>query len=67
MHERARAIGATLRIEGRGPGTAVTVRLADRGGEENGALPASRRFVRRWPVLRRRGTPELQAATKEPT
>jgi signal transduction histidine kinase len=67
MHERARAMGATLRIEARAQGTSVTVRLAPPSGDEASMVPVARRFARRWPVRRRRGVPELQAATKEPT
>lgn len=62
MDERAHAIGATLRIDGLGRGTAVTVRLPP--VDEDETVDPSRRFARRWTIRRRRGAAQPEAVTK---
>jgi signal transduction histidine kinase len=61
MHERARAIDATLQIEPHDGGTAVSVRLPVPAADES----APRRLGRRWPVGRRRAALQAHTATKE--
>jgi signal transduction histidine kinase len=65
MYERARTIGATLAIEPRGGGTAVTMRLAPAATEPDGGTGSAPRRRGRWAVRRRRRALEPKAATKE--
>jgi signal transduction histidine kinase len=65
MHERARAIDATLQIKPHDGGTAVSVRVPARAGDEDDAESAPRRFGRPWRMSRRRGSVPTQTATKE--
>jgi signal transduction histidine kinase len=65
MEERARTIGATLLIESRDGGTAVSVRLSAPGAESDDTAPAPDRLGRRWSVRRRSRALEPHAATKE--
>lgn len=67
MDERARAMGAALRIEAREAGTAVTVRFPQPSTDEAEALAAPRRAQLRWPPRLRRGTRSRPAITREPT
>jgi signal transduction histidine kinase len=64
MDERARAIGATLRIEGLERGTAVTVRLPAALGDEDETVARSNGRGRRWTIRRRHAATQPEAITK---